>query len=491
MTATLLDCGHVQTKIPQIKMYTKEMSISIKTKDLTKIGYTDNIARSIAISAINKHYKRCTKDEVLTELTDIMQNPAQYTEHEVWGRLAGHFFPQNEQTTFECFRLRDEPLAFKSYGGKDIEHVAVKQMELAMRLPVAVQGALMPDAHSGYGLPIGGVLAVERVVIPYAVGVDIGCRMSLTLFGENPRYLQRYAHQAKEALMKWTHFGMEGGLDVVQENEVLDRAEFREIPLLKLLHGKAVRQLGSSGGGNHFVEFGDVQLFADNVLGLPEGDYMALLSHSGSRGLGAEIARHYSDVARGRCKLPREAQHFAWLDLASAEGQEYWQCMNLAGTYAQACHERIHANLAKAMGLHVIANVNHHHNFAWKETLSDGREAIIHRKGATPAHEGEAGVIPGSMTAAGYLTCGKGVPEALYSASHGAGRAMSRQKANKSFTRSELKKMLASAGVTLIGGSVEEAPQAYKDIDRVMEAQAMLLEVHGRFMPRMVRMNEE
>ena len=464
---------------------------TIKTKDLTKIGYTDNVARSIATTAVNRHCKHRNRQDVLAELADVMRNPANYAGNEVWGRLSEHFCPQVEQPEFTTFRLRSEPLPYKNYGGKDVEHLAIQQMNLAMSLPVAMQGALMPDAHAGYGLPVGGVLAVENAIIPYAVGVDIGCSMSLTLFRESPQHLQRYAHQAKEALKKWTHFGMEGGLDVRQEHEVLERSEFREIPLLKPLHGKAVRQLGTSGGGNHFVEFGDMQLFAGNVLGLPEGAYMALLSHSGSRGLGAEIARHYSVIARERCKLPRQAQHFAWLNMASAEGEEYWKCMNLAGDYAKACHERIHANLTKEMELHVIANVNHNHNFAWKETLPDGREAIVIRKGATPAHYGEAGIIPGNMTTAGYLVCGRGVPDALYSASHGAGRAMSRKEARESFTWSALNKMLASAGVTLIGGSIEEAPPAYKDVEHVMEAQASLVEVHGRFMPRIVRMNDE
>jgi tRNA-splicing ligase RtcB len=467
------------------------MNLSIRTKDLIKIGYTDNVARSIAIIAINKHCKHRTRQEVLAELANVLQNPAAYAGHETWGRLSEHLCPQVEKVAYTCYKLRNEPQGFKRYGGKHIEHSAKQQMELAMRLPIAVQGALMPDAHAGYGLPIGGVLAVDNVVIPYAVGVDIGCRMSLSVFRESPQHLQRYSHQAKEALKEFTHFGMDGGLGFVQEHGVLDRYEFREIPLLKSLHGKAVRQLGTSGGGNHFVEFGDLALFPGNVFGLPESRYMALLSHSGSRGLGAEVARHYSAIARERCKLPREAQHFAWLDMASAEGQEYWQCMNLAGAYAEACHERIHVSLSKAMGLRSIANVSHHHNFAWKETLSDGREVIVHRKGATPAHVGEAGIIPGSMTAAGYLVCGKGQPEALCSASHGAGRAMSRQKARDSFTRSDLNRMLASASVTLIGGSIEEASPAYKNIDRVMEAQTALVDVHGRFMPRIVRMNKE
>ena len=472
-------------------------SISIKPKELTNIGCTDNIARSLVSVAINQQCKHRNKDEVLAELADVIQNPSNYAGHVVWGRVSEHYCPQIKQPEFTCYQLHEKPLYFKNYGGKEVEQSAIQQMELAMRLPVTVQGALMPDVHAGYGLPIGGVLAVENAVIPYAVGMDIACRMSLTIFRENPQHLKRYTHQVKEALLKWTHFGMEGGLDVPQQHEVLDRNEFKEISVLKSLHRKAVRQLGTSGGGNHFVEFGDLEIFSNSsaqlnpdILNLSEGNYMALLSHSGSRGLGAEIALYYSEIARERCKLPREAQNFAWLDMASAEGEEYWRCMNLAGMYAQACHERIHANLTKALGLHPVANINHHHNFAWIETI-DGREVIIHRKGATPAHKGEIGIIPGSMTTAGYLVCGLGDPESVYSASHGAGRVMSRLQAKESFSRSDMKKLLSAAGVTLIGGSTEEISKAYKDIDKVMEAQSKLVQVIGKFMPRVVRMNDE
>jgi tRNA-splicing ligase RtcB len=364
-------------------------------------------------------------------------------------------------------------------------------MELAMRLPVSLAGALMADAHAGYGLPIGGVLAVDNAVIPYAVGVDIGCRMALSVFDETPAFLSRYAFQIKQALGEKTHFGMEGGLPFAQEHEVLERPEFQVDDFLKTLHGKAVRQLGSSGSGNHFVELGELELFDKNCFGLPAGKYTALLSHSGSRGLGAEIARRYSDIAREQCRLPREAGHFAWLDMASEAGQAYWISMNLAGDYAKACHSRIHLNMAKALGLKICGTISNHHNFAWKETLADGREAIVHRKGATPAHSGEPGIIPGSMTTPGYLVQGCGVPESLYSASHGAGRAMSRQKAKETFTLSALKKMLSGAGVQLIGGSVEEAPSAYKDIEQVMDFQKELVTVQGKFMPRIVRMNKE
>src|SRR5690606_14320013 len=178
-----------------------------------------------------------------------------------------------------------------------------KQIELASLLPVSVQGALMADAHMGFGLPIGGVLATDNVVIPYAVGMDIGCRMALSIIDESKGFIKRFAYQIKQALKNHTHFGMEGGLDIRQEHEVLDSSVFHEIPFLKPLSGKAVRQLGTSGKGNHFVEFGEMELLADKVLGLPGGKYMALLTHSGSRGLGAAIAQHYTKLAMDSCKL--------------------------------------------------------------------------------------------------------------------------------------------------------------------------------------------
>ena len=165
--------------------------------------------------------------------------------------------------------------------------------------------------------------------------------------------------------------------------------------------------------------------------------------------------------------------------------------MTLAGDYAKACHERIHANLLKALGLKALHVVENHHNFAWKDKLADGKEVIVHGKGATPAHVGELGIIPGSMTTPAYLVAGRGVEAALNSASHGAGRAMSRQKAKDSMTVSAMKKMLTNAGVTLIGGTVEENPLAYKDIEQVMAGQQALVDIQGKFFPRIVRMNKE
>lgn len=316
--------------------------MGIRLKDLSKLGYRDNVARSLAVALVNKYCKHETRERILAILGDVLGNPEIYKNNEVWSKLAEQLSPTLVEKSFTSYDLLDEPLAYKTYGSKHIETLAKQQMNLAMRLPVTLAGALMSDAHAGYGLPIGGVLATDNAVIPYAVGVDIGCRMSLTLFDAGEDFLRRYSHQMKEALKEFTHFGMDGGLPFVQEHEVLDREEFRMTELLRGLHGKAVRQLGSSGGGNHFVEFGRISLQADNVLGVPEGSYAALLSHSGSRGLGAAIAKHYSLLARDICRLPREAQHFAWLGLDTEEGQEYWLSMNLAGDYARACHERIH-----------------------------------------------------------------------------------------------------------------------------------------------------
>lgn len=463
----------------------------IKGKDLKKIGYENDTSKSMAILTISKHFKHASREEVYEILNKVKEAPESYLEDPVLGKLARTFVDEVEEKPFRVYELKKEGEKPKIYGSQGIADEAKRQMEIAMRLPVSLQGALMPDAHSGYGLPIGGVLAVDNAVIPYGVGVDIGCRMALSIFDLPEKYIRHNEFQLKVALKACTHFGMDNNLDLRQDHEVLESPDFKATELLRKLHGKAIRQLGSSGGGNHFVEFGVIELYDNNTLGIPPGSYVSLLSHSGSRGLGANIAQHYTQIAMDVCKLPREAQHLAWLDMNTAEGQEYWLSMNLAGDYAKACHDRIHINLSKELGIKPIAKIENHHNFAWKEKNIFGKEMIVHRKGATPAHKGELGIIPGSMTNAGYLVSGKGVPESLNSASHGAGRSMSRTKAKNSVTVSAFKKMVTNAGVTLIGGTPEESPTAYKDIEEVMIAQRHLVDVHGKFTPKIVRMNKE
>jgi tRNA-splicing ligase RtcB len=164
----------------------------------------------------------------------------------------------------------------------------------------------------------------------------------------------------------------------------------------------------------------------------------------------------------------------AWLDLNSEAGQEYWIAMNLAGDYAKACHDVIHRKMSKAMGLRPVAKVENHHNFAWKEK-HNGEELIVHRKGSTPAQQDVMGIIPATMVDPGYIVSGLGESNALHSASHGAGRKMSRKKAKESFTGSDMKKMLKHSGITLIGGGIDEAPLAYKSIDDVMDVKERFL----------------
>jgi tRNA-splicing ligase RtcB len=258
------------------------------------------------------------------------------------------------------------------------------------------------------------------------------------------------------------------------------------------LKDRAWSQLGTSGSGNHFVEFGQLTVMHP-AAGLPAGRYLALLSHSGSRGSGAQVAAHYSRLARQlHPELPQELAQLSWLDLHTEAGQEYWAAMELMGQYAASNHALIHAHIARALGVEVLLDLENHHNFAWRErhTLPDGSEAevIVHRKGATPAGEGVLGIIPGSMGTPGYVVRGKGSAASLDSAAHGAGRRMSRTKAKETFTWDETQRFLRERGVTLLSAGLDEVPMAYKDIDTVMAAQQDLVEPLARFDPRLVKM---
>jgi len=464
--------------------------MNIKAKDLSKIGYLNDQIRSLVINTVSKHFKHYTKQQVLDLLIELRADAERFEQNAVLGKIAALFLDKKSEKPFVAYQMEAEPKPVKTFGSRFIDTSAKQQMKTALQLPIAERGALMPDAHSGYGLPIGGVLATNNAVIPYGVGVDIGCRMAMSIYPVSEKEFNQHKHSCKTALSDWTHFGMEGGLEGRREHSVLESPLFQEIPLLKPLKGKAGKQLGSSGGGNHFVEWGLVDITENNSIGLKSGKYVALLSHSGSRSLGATIAMHYVKKAMEVCKLPNYAKHFAWLDLDTELGQEYWKAMNLAGDYAKACHEVIHQNMQKQLGFEPIITIENHHNFAWKEVI-DGKELIVHRKGATPAKEGELGIIPGSMIHPGYLVSGKGNVESLFSASHGAGRSMSRAKAKESNTVSAMKKLLAAHDVTLLGGSTEEAPNAYKNIEQVMASQIELVNVEGVFYPKIVRMNKE
>lgn len=375
--------------------------------------------------------------------------------------------------------------------GRDLEPDAVRQLQNACKLPVAVYGALMPDAHVGYGLPIGGVLATRDAVIPYAVGVDIACRMKMTVLDLPVSTLSEDQPRLKKAIERETRFGIGAMFQSRRQHDVMDR-DWRVTATTSKLKDRAWAQLGTSGSGNHFVEFGELEV-RDKAAGLSVGTYLALLSHSGSRGTGAQVAQYYSRLARQRHpELPHELGHLAWLDLSTDAGQEYWAAMELMGRYAAANHQLIHAHIARALGVEVRLDLENHHNFAWRERhrLPDGSEAevIVHRKGATPAGAGVLGIIPGSMGTPGYVVRGKGVAASLNSAAHGAGRRMSRTKAKATFTWDSAQKFLRDHGVTLISAGLDEVPMAYKDIDQVMAAQSDLVEPLARFDPRLVKM---
>jgi tRNA-splicing ligase RtcB len=434
------------------------------------------------------------RSEILSQLDAVLATPALYLGDAVFAEVAREALRrQSEEVSREADVLREEALPFETWGAEGIDAGAVAQMDNAMRLPIAVAGALMPDAHVGYGLPIGGVLATKDAVIPYAVGVDIACRMRLSIYPQSPIVLGQKSSFEK-ALLNQTAFGAgcKWSGSRRAEHEVMDDEAWNATKLLRGLKHKASEQLGTSGTGNHFVEWGEFELTSPNAaLGLEAGTYLALLSHSGSRGVGFKIANEYSRIAREKHpKLADSVRHLAWLDMDSEAGAEYWLSMELAGRFASANHAVIHRRVAEAAGVEEIAAVENHHNFAWRETVN-GEEAIVHRKGATPAGNGVFGVIPGSMGDAGYVVSGRGVESSLHSASHGAGRKMSRRAATNSITKTERDRYLAARGVKLLGGGLDESPQAYKDIETVIAAQRELVEIVGKFSPRIVKMADE
>lgn len=387
--------------------------------------------------------------------------------------------------------LNKDPIEFKQWG-RDIDPQAIVQMQTACRLPISRFAALMPDAHLGYGVPIGSVLATEGAVIPNAVGVDIACRMKITVLDISHTAIEARSDDLRRALQNETCFGAGQVFKTPRKHDILDDPRWKTTRLLRGLIDKASSQVGTSGGGNHFVEFGvlEVPQYSQDI-GLSSGKYLALLSHSGSRGVGATVAKHYCDLAQDIQPGPlREFHDLAWLDMNSGPGQEYWDAMNLCGAYASACHDVIHRSVLKSLGAQPIVSVSNHHNFAWKESHF-GKEVVVHRKGATPADKNVLGVIPGSMADPAYIVRGLGSPESLSSASHGAGRKMSRRQAKQNIVMADAYKYLSDRNVTLLSGGLDEMPMAYKNIEEVMQAQTDLVVPIAKFQPRIVRMADD
>jgi tRNA-splicing ligase RtcB len=453
--------------------------VFMNTKELLRLGVPEGEPIRLAHEFIRDFIARGEDGARLeTEIFQIIADPPAFFADELRAPLARAIYRP-------AFTPRAELAPWRQWG-EGLEPDAVRQMANACALPVAVAGALMPDAHVGYGLPIGGVLAADNAVIPYAVGVDIACRMKLTVYDRNANAIAGQRDRLANLLESETRFGVGAAWKQRRDHEVMDE-DWSVSPITRQLRDKAWNQLGTSGSGNHFVEFGAFTL-KEKALGLEPGEYLALLSHSGSRGTGAKVCEHYSKRAMARHEhLPKELKRLAWLSLDEEDGQEYWAAMNLMGHYAAANHALIHRAIGRKLGASLVLDIENHHNFAWKERHG-GKEVIVHRKGATPAGQNVLGIIPGSMASPGYVVRGKGKAESLNSASHGAGRVMSRTKAMQSFTWSAVKKLLAERGVEVLSAGLDEVPGVYKDIDTVMAAQTDLVDVLGRFDPKIVKM---
>ncbi len=460
----------------------------MKRVQLINAGVPEGCVREAmsSLGHVARHGDKNDLRNISQVIKSIVADPEKYVRGP-WYRLAEALL--REKRLAEEFAKHD-PVRFAQWG-TDIDPKALHQMYNACEIPIARKAAVMPDAHLGYGVPIGCVLATENAVIPNAVGVDIGCRMQLTVLDIPWDMFTHRNLPFRDVILNETRFGPGCAFGHGERSHaIMDDERWDALRVLKNVRSLAASQLGTSGGGNHFVEFGCLEVGEGDPLGtgMEAGLYLALMSHSGSRRMGMNIANEYCRLAKER--LPKSLKRYgdlAWLDLDSDLGQQYWLAMNLAGDYAQANHDCIHKSIAKALGAQVLALIENHHNFAWKE-IHDGKELIVHRKGATPAEQGLLGVIPGSMADPAFVVSGKGNSDSLNSASHGAGRKMSRTQAKRDLDKDEAFKYLKAREVELISAGMDEMPGAYKDILQVMAEQTDLVDTLARFDPKMVRM---
>ena len=371
-----------------------------------------------------------------------------------------------------------------------IEEGALEQAQNLAKLPFVHKWvALMPDTHQGYGMPIGGVLATKGVVIPNAVGVDIGCgmgavRTNLKVSDLTPDQLKAILGEARKTIPvgfnshpkpqdEWfTHFTNNPAMmEIMGMIPVLDAQTNRG--------ARAPLQLGTLGGGNHFIE-----IQAD------QDDNIWVMLHSGSRNLGKQVADIYHKKAQELCALwhiPLPDQNLAYLPFDTEEGREYVSAMNFCLMYAQLNRDLMMMQMLWAIStvspVQELERINIHHNFARLESHY-GENVWVHRKGATCVREGTLGIIPGSMGTASYIVVGKGNPESFSSCSHGAGRAMGRKEACRSLNlQEEMEKMSGIVHGIRNTSDLEEAPGAYKNIETVMENQKDLVSIRTTLRP--------
>ena len=375
----------------------------------------------------------------------------------------------------------------------DIESGALEQAKNLANLPFAFKHiAIMPDSHQGYGMPIGGVLATKNIIIPNAVGVDIGCGMCAvkTSLTEMPiELLKKIFGGSKEyhgGIRSYIPVGNKGGSHKFKQSEELmpipQDWKWELYPIIRQEYDSARKQLGTLGGGNHFIE---IQKGSDG--------YIWIMVHSGSRNLGYKVAKHYNIMAKKInekwfSSVPKKSD-LAFFPLNSEEGQDYLKEMNYCLEFAKANRyhmmnkiKEVIVETAEKEGLDKVIFdeiINIHHNYATIENHF-GSNVVIHRKGATSARKGQLGIIPGSQGTKSYIVKGLGNPESFNSCSHGAGRTMSRTKAKNTLNlEEEIKKMNDKGILHSIRGKnqLDEASSAYKNIDVVMENQKDLVEI--------------
>ncbi len=385
--------------------------------------------------------------------------------------------------------MHDAPAPFAMFDepGAHIPYSAVEQMQTVMRLPVARRGALMPDAHLGYAMPIGGVVSLEEAISPSFVGYDISCMMQLSLFDLPPKEFIAHRRKFAAVLRSGTSFGLGADFKPGQRRHaVMDDPRWQETKLLKTLKATAAQQLGSSGGGNHFADLVLVDFVRDHAAFRTGDQVVGLLTHSGSRGAGHKTATHYVALAAQTTRqIARKVPSgYEWLPLNTELGQEYLAAMQLMGAYARANHDLIHDHFMAAAGLGERYRAWNRHNYAWVEDAG-----VIHRKGATPAEPGAIGLIPGSSGTASYLVRGLGNEASLHSSSHGAGRWFSRTEAKRRHDEEAFLKHMAELDILHFGLEPDETFQAYKDIEMVIALQeGILVEVIARMTPKVVLM---
>ena len=359
----------------------------------------------------------------------------------------------------------------------DIEDGALDQAKNLANLPFVFKHvAIMPDSHLGFGMPIGGVLATEGVVLPNAVGVDISCGV----VAQKTNITELSTNKLKAimgAIRKSVPVGFEWHKDKQNEDLMPELKEKHEMPIVHQQYDKAIKQLGTLGSGNHFIE---IQKGSDG--------FIWVMIHSGSRNLGKQVADHYNKKAvqlnEQWCSSVPKKWELAFLPIETYEAKLYMNEMQYCVDFALANRKHMMENVKKAIKnnhppvkFETFINISHNYA-AWEHHFN--RNVIIHRKGATKAYEGEYGIIPGSQGTKSYIVKGKGNPDSFKSCSHGAGRKMGSTQAQRTLDLQEEIKKLDDQGI--IHGmrhenDLDEATGAYKSIDVVMENQKDLVDI--------------